>query len=139
MAASPAHADQIEKLTEIYNACFRTYWILKSDYVGRLNLQFRDLPSADVQSRWYADRDPRNALKNVVSWLSRTNKLFFINRSKLGGNKWVEPEHTDKLLTSARVQMKILLQKMMAEYSKFDSVADPQFIERVCVMDNWYT
>jgi hypothetical protein len=132
MAVSPAHADQIGNLTEVYGVCFRTYWILKSDFVAQRNLQFRDLASADVQSAWYADCDARNALKNVVSWLARTYKLFFINKSKLSGNKWVEHDYTDELLTAAKTQMRVLVQKMIAEYSKFDdqiSVVETQFID----------
>ena len=73
---------------------------------------------------------------------SATYKLFFINRSKLSGNKWVEHDYTDELLTAAKTQMKVLVRKMIAEYSKFDeqiSVIDAQFIETVCLMDDWPT
>ena len=142
MAASPAHADQICNLTEVYGVCFRTYWALKADFIAKLDLHFRDLASADVQTMWYADYDARNALKNVVSWLARTYKLFFINMSKLTGNRWVERDYPDELLAAAKCQMKVLVQKMIAEYAKFDEqtyVAEMQFIEAICLMDDWPT
>ena len=142
MAASPVHADQINNLTEVYRVCFHTYWALKSDFVAQLNRNFRDLANTDADSTWHADCDARNALKIVVSWLARTYKLFFINKTKHSGNKWVEHDYTDECLAAAKSQMKGLIQKMIAEYSNFDdqiSVIETQFIETVCLMDDWPT
>ena len=142
MAASPAHTGQITDLTEVYDIRFDTYWALKADVVRECHFEDPTLSNMEVEKEWYADIESRRTLSSILSWLSRTFKLFFINKSKLSGHRLIEREYTDAELASAKANMKTLLRRMMVEFSRFDdqiSPLDEDFIESVGVMEDWIT
>lgn len=84
----------------------------------------------------------REAKESVISWLSRTYKLFFITISKYGGKKPFERVFVSAPLEASKVAMKSVLKRAMMEWRMFDenvSVEEYKFVENVCRMSEVVT